>query len=563
MAVQGQEREQTRLSTAAPLAVDEAESGPAASNNTVGTAERISTLGTGVNDVPAAEVTGTLGATELPPVAIPAPAEDNGSIPLAGDLKLSGNTTTVVSGQIGDGPHGTGRDGMAHDGTGDFDFYRIDGTAGELISLDIDTAGDGLDSVLVLWAQDGRSIKGNDDFGGSRDSLAIYELPVDGPFYVSVGGFPDTMPYDPFDSATGFGGGSEGDYVLTASTVSDVDTYAIDVEAGDVIGASVTGAAGQLELLDQSGTLLGRSAQDVSAIYPAASPLPGGGNAVLAQVADRRGWFYVRVLGGQGDYRLTLEIYRAGGQTTQRTQTFFLDFNGECVDSGLFGGLGGERSLSPLRTFLPKWGLHASDERALISSIITAFAENVKSDPRNANPLLQVRVLNSRDNKDPIGQPGVSRVVIGGTAPELGVMTIGAAESVDPGNFATDESAVVLLDGLSEAAGAGWELGPSLNNYLVPGSQRISFIGQAIGNVASHEAGHLIGSFHTDQSNGAANLMDNGGNSPLMFGVGIDGKGGTADDVDVDFGKDIYSPSEGLGGLQDTRSVTAFGLTGG
>lgn len=142
-------------------------------------------------------------------------------------------------------------------------------------------------------------------------------------------------------------------------------------------------------------------------------------------------------------------------------------------------------------------------------------------------------------------------------------MTIGAAESVDPGNFATDESAVVLLDGLSEAAGAGWELGPSLNNYLMPGSQRISFVGRAIGNVASHEAGHLIGSFHTDQSNGAANLMDNGGNSPLMFGVGIDGKGGTADDVDVDFGKDIYSPSEGLGGLQDTRSVTAFGLTRG
>ncbi|MET0862733.1 MAG: hypothetical protein ABWZ98_00215, partial [Nakamurella sp.] len=85
----------------------------------------------------------------------------------------------------------------------------------------------------------------------------------------------------------------------------------------------------------------------------------------------------------------------------------------------------------------------------------------------------------------------------------------------------------------------------------------------AIGNVTSHEAGHLLGNFHTDQSDPEANLMDQGGNAPLMYGVGVDGIGGTPDDVDVDFGVDAYSPSEGLAGTQDTMAVTAFGLTRG
>ena len=58
-------------------------------------------------------------------------------------------------------------------------------------------------------------------------------------------------------------------------------------------------------------------------------------------------------------------------------------------------------------------------------------------------------MLNSRDNNDPMGQPGVSRVIVGGTVDELGFWTVGLAESVDPGNFAPAESAVVLLDQMS------------------------------------------------------------------------------------------------------------------
>ena len=47
----------------------------------------------------------------------------------------------------------------------------------------------------------------------------------------------------------------------------------------------------------------------------------------------------------------------------------------------------------------------------------------------------------------------------------------------------------------------------------------------------------------------------------MLFGVGPDGVGGTADDVDVDFGDDAFSPAEGFVGTEDTLGRIVFGLT--
>ena len=60
------------------------------------------------------------------------------------------------------------------------------------------------------------------------------------------------------------------------------------------------------------------------------------------------------------------------------------------------------------------------------------------------------RVLNSRDDADPFGQPNVSRLIVGGTVDESGIDTIGIAQSIDPGNFDTEETALILLDYVSE-----------------------------------------------------------------------------------------------------------------
>jgi hypothetical protein len=175
------------------------------------------------------------------------------------------------------------------------------------------------------------------------------------------------------------------------------------------------------------------------------------------------------------------------------------------------------------------------------------------------NSRFKLKIKNSKDNPDPFGGANVSRLVIGGTIDESGVDTIGIAQSIDPGNFETEETALVLLDVLSAPAD---DSEASLNAYLTPASNRIAFLGQALSNVISHEAGHFFGDFHTDNEDPLPNLMDAGGTGfATLFGVGPDGVGGTADDVDVDFGDSAFLPAEGFVGTEDTLGRIVFGVT--
>ncbi|MBA3287202.1 MAG: hypothetical protein H0U21_04140 [Acidimicrobiia bacterium] len=160
------------------------------------------------------------------------------------------------------------------------------------------------------------------------------------------------------------------------------------------------------------------------------------------------------------------------------------------------------RTLSPLRAFLGRWGLTNSQLDPLIGRIVRTVRENIRRDMLDAglNPDFELRILNSRDDPDRWGDPNVSRVIVGGTIDQSGIPTIGIAQSIDPGNFGTEESALVLLDILSDPpAGFG---DPSLNSYIGPGSYRLGFIGRAVGNIVSHEAGHFFGNWPSDPGYG-------------------------------------------------------------
>jgi hypothetical protein len=369
------------------------------------------------------------------------------------------------------------------------------------------------------------------------------------------------VPEDPFDSGSGGGAASEGPYnVAITMGETDLDFYAVRLRKGDVLGASVEGSAARLAIHDPSGADVHGSTQDLTFIFPAETSLPGGGNAVTEHVADQTGWHYVAVAVGDGDYDVTVEAYRPRLETDRPVQTIFLDFDGQRLNTGIFGGPG-VRTLSPLRAFLGRWGLTNADHNALINAIIAETRENLRQDmiASGLNDDFALRIRNSRDHADPWGQPNVSRVIVGGTIEQSGIETIGIAQTIDPGNFATEESALVLLDVLSDPAGEPGD--PSLNTYLTPASNRIGFIGQAVGNIVAHEAGHFFGDWHVDQFNDDANLMDAGGNFPLLYGVGPDGVGGTADDPDVDFGEDVFNPGEGFTGIEDTLSRLAVVLT--
>ncbi len=489
-------------------------------------------------------------------------AELNGSIPDA-------QTLPVLA--VGDEVTGTGTIGDEDDF--DFDFFELPGlSAGDTIVIDLDTPvpfGD-LDPFVGFWGSDGPFplLAVNDDGGAdSFDSRLQVTVPADGTYYVSVGGFGAFVPADPFDSSspsdTG-AVGSEGDYSYSISSIQiDVDYYAFRLGKGDIIGANVFGAE-RLELysVTREQLLIG-SSQDLTFIHPASSPLPGGGNAALSYVIDETGWFLLGVQ-TSGDYVTELRSFRPVGDRPGRgPQVLFLDFDGGSVDTGIFGAPFGVRELSPLADFLPNWGLGPDDEDAVIDAIVASVEENIEHDiiDSKVNYRDQIVVLNSRDHAEPTG-PLVSNIIVGGSIEEFGIGTVGIAQSIDVGNFETNETAVVLLDLLSAPVGSD-DFIPllSINDYEIdPSSSIIEAIGVGVGNVTAHEAGHFFANWHTDQFNDSPNIQDQGGNFPNTFGVGPDLIFGSADDVDVDFGHDEFVPAEGFSGSENTLTSIAFGL---
>ncbi|HTJ37446.1 MAG TPA: PPC domain-containing protein [Dactylosporangium sp.] len=542
-----------------PLVHDEAEpKGTHGSNDSHATAELIKGFGTGKKLNNRVRVLGQFSPDVATPSAQSPSTEDDGSITLAHEFGLgSVRNAYTTTGTIGDGPHGS-----AGDGSGDFDFSAVHASAGQ--QLTVATSGD-LDTVVVLYDATGTVVAADDDGGPGLLSLLDFTIPAGGDYYLMVAGYGlgTVLPEDPFDSGSGLGAGKEGAYGLSASLVfSDLDFYAVDLVAGDVLGASVTGLGTRLTVRDPGGRVVFGSEQDASFIYAPNAPLPGGGNAVVSYVTPRDGRYTLEVGGsGTGQYDVTVEAYRPGPEALDQgtTQTLFLDFDGARVNTAIFGGPG-VRTLSPLQGFLGKWGLTAADEDKVIDQVIAAVRENILADAkaRGTDPRVGLTILNSRDNPDAFGKPNVHRIVVGGTIAESGIDTIGIAQYIDSGNYATEDTALVLLDVLSDPTGDA-----SLNTYITPASNKIKFIGRALGNVISHEAGHLYGNFHTDPLNATPNLMDAGGAFPGLFGVGPDNIGGTADDVDYDFGEDVFTPDEGLAGVEDTLNTTAWALVKG
>src|SRR5262249_8560065 len=170
-------------------------------------------------------------------------------------------------------------------------------------------------------------------------------------------------------------------------------------------------------------------------------------------------------------------------------QTLFLDFDGASVN------FHGTRRLSGLSSFLPGWELTAADENAVIDAILsrvtTSLSTYIQANGLNDN--LGVQILNSRHNPDRCGiDPLVSRVVVGGTQAEAGFTggTAGEAEDTDVGNFKTNDEAVATLDFIKDG----------LDHYPPRPEQVVDFVARAAATLVLHEAGHLFGCFHTDQS---------------------------------------------------------------
>lgn len=375
---------------------------------------------------------------------------------------------------------------------------------------------------------------------------------------------------------------SDPDINMTGSNFSNEDDYfSFALLQGDILGIAclgtfVTGGLDpQIKLLDSAGSLIVIN-DDGAEIYPASSPMPRGvhrTDSLITFVATTAGLYHILVepfpeadgTRSEGSYTLQLRLRRNVFETepTGTKQIVFVDFDGETIPAqSLFGGAQTplNATLSPLSDFLGDWGLSAGDEDAVIDAILVEMAANFDF-VSSANPNFAYDLRNSRDHADPFGvEPHVSRVVIGGTTNELGINTIGIAESIDPGNFATSETGVLLLDDLSDKKPIS---GTSLNNVpLDGGATIIDLIGAAVGNMSAHEVGHTLGNWHTDPSNSTRCVMDSGATTLVhwrqnYYQVGADGIFGTADDNATEFFTDMYFANENVGAFPSTQSTTA------
>ena len=515
------------------------------------------------------------------------PAEDDGAIPLANDTGLRAGTvgTAFARATIGDGPHGS-----AGTGTGDFDFYRVEAAAGQTIAVDTDTPIPlvGVDTAVGIYDAAGNLLAFNDDDFETFDSLVIFDAPATGTYFVMVTVFPGLLPADPFDPSSGPGVGTEGDYSVTIDLVDPPtsDFYSFDLEAGDIIGAALFRGADRLNLYGPDGALRVGTFFSGNALFPESSPLPGSEsntNSALSYVIDSPGRYVMEVSFGFAGYTLQLRAFRPvlEQQPVFTHQVLFLDFDGATLNPDDYKpdvGVNPNATLSPLSSFLGAFGLAASDESAVIDAIVANVAENFAQDVsgvvgRGANGdfqitgqagEFQIEILNSRDHADPFGlYPNVSRVIIGGTRAQFGPFwtttnIVGISASIDVGNFDTSETAVALLDLLSDPV----HRFSLLRIPRAAGATLIDLIGAAVGHTVSHEAGHFFGNWHTHLFTAFTNVMTNN----IFQYIGPDGIFGTADDIDLDFGPGNYSHSafESIfDGVEDTLNTIAFGLSTG
>ena len=266
---------------------------------------------------------------------------------------------------IGDGPHGS-----AGSGSGDFDFYAVDVVAGQQLDRrhrHADRAA-GLDRRRCSTRRQLRRAQRR-QVPASLDSLLTFAVhrAVATTCWSAAS---DSFLPDPFDSGSGFGAGSEGPYDVTITVgAADDDVFAVRLRAGDVLGASVAGAATQIGVCDPAGTLVMGS--DPGRLVHLPAPVAAARRRQRRRRARRRRDRLAlrRRQRRTRHYDITVEVYRPRLDTERPVQTLFLDFDGARVNTAIFGGPG-VRQLSPLRAFLGRWGLRNADLNPLIDRIV-------------------------------------------------------------------------------------------------------------------------------------------------------------------------------------------------
>ncbi len=510
-------------------------------NDSFGTANPLPGLAAGSGSLVVTGATDSL-STLFPPVDAPeSGACSNDSFSTATPISsafLNVGARVAVNAAIGD----------CSLGAADVDYYSFFLAPGDTLTVDVN-AGGSPDTYAIIYGESPYFLL---DFSFSDpyaspfdpDAFASATAPAFGEYWVVVGSTAGTGAYE----------------VLLGKNTG-LDTFSVELEAGDVIGVA-SDIVAELSIIGPDSRERFGSSLALNDLYPANSPLPTTATGSEASdVVRENGTHYIRLRSVDEfptPYSLAVQVFRPGTEQAT-TQTIFIDFDGETINADALFDSGPayfDVTLSPLSAFLANWGMSGAEENLLVSQILATIEENL-NDLASVHPAFSFQLLNSRDDPDPFGQPGVSRVIIGGTQDQLGRDTIAVSSSIDPGNFGLEDTAVVLLDLLSGPAGSS----NSLNRFtLWPGTTKIDVVGLGVGNIASHEIGHFLGDWHTQSDNATYALVDSGGNLSNILGSDDDTIG-DFDDQDVDFVEDLFQDGSGVRGVEDQAARTSFALT--
>ncbi|RYD36749.1 MAG: hypothetical protein EOP87_04890 [Verrucomicrobiaceae bacterium] len=364
----------------------------------------------------------------------------------------------------------------------------------------------------------------------------------------------DTEPNNTFHTAKpirlGFADGFQPDVDIEAKIDRTFDVDWVKFEAGEadtlgvaVLAKSKNGLDSTVSLYDAKEKVLitNESHSGVTVNYPPVSPLPAPGyltDPAFSYTFPAAGTYYLKIKGdgaNVGPYQAQLRLRRPPmwERASGKCQILFLDFDGATNfrASDYFGAKTVElTNLSPFGSFLDNWKIDPSREPHLIHGITAEVKKHFNQ--LLAGTESKIEILNSLEQPDPFGEknPEVSRVIVGGTIREFGNETIGLSQFMDPGNFSTNDTAVVLLDGLSA---------PSTNSNSVLNLKRASTFSveqavvRVVARVIVHEACHFLGCVHTENDNATPSTADGGSNLKNLAGVGPDETLGTADDPQV------------------------------
>ena len=367
------------------------------------------------------------------------------------------------------------------------------------------------------------------------------------------------------------------------SHAGDRDWFRIDLERGDVFGASLTGTGEEgemdtmLHLFNSSGELVMGNDDSLfrgASWLPPESPLPRDARSIRDSevycIITAPGTYYFEVSTFEdetaGEYQLDLLVARPGMESKPvgARQILFLDFDGGSVPFNE-----DTYALASLITSLAEWGLNKNDLSAVITETVARVTEKLSTWVR-AHGLngdfaasgtpgeFGIEIRNSLQHADPFGaDPLAARIVVGKTENQaLAEEYIGLAEFVDVGNYKTDDQAVVSTNFIAGLLDAFPIAKPGKKTTI------IDFAAEYMADVIAHEFGHLTGCYHTgftpeETFEEPVNLMG----KAILAPMGPDLVFGTDDDIRMQFWVDPFS--EGYTGLHDTLNTVAFGLSTG